>query len=118
MPNLALLTRDVEMFEDIQLEYVRAELRVSEVATPWQGAPNSENVMTSVALEWIGGAIRTREKRRMRRCTSSRLSQLAAGPWWYVWFCVLTARSRRDGYEPECEVVRRQHLWRTLGCRG
>ena len=81
-------------FEDTKLEYVRAGLRVSEVATSWQGAPDSENAMTSVALKWIGGAIRTPEKTRMRWCTSLRLSQLAAGPWRYVWFCVLTARSK------------------------
>ena len=35
-PNLALRTRDVEAFEDTPLEYVRAELHVSEVATPRQ----------------------------------------------------------------------------------
>ena len=38
MPNLALRTRDVEAFEDTSLEYVRAELHVSEVATLRQAA--------------------------------------------------------------------------------
>ena len=38
MPNLALRTRDVEAFEDTPPEYVRAELHVSEVATPRQAA--------------------------------------------------------------------------------
>ena len=109
MPNLALRTRDVEAFEDTSLEYVRAELHVSEVATLRQAAADvvkavggigsdSESAMTSVVLEWIGGLIMdasggTRGKARMRRCTSSRLSQLAAGPWRYVWFCVLTVHS-------------------------
>ena len=34
VPNLALHMRDVEAFEDTPLEYVRAKLHVSEVATP------------------------------------------------------------------------------------
>ena len=38
VPNLALRTRDVEAFEDTSFEYVRAELHVSEVATPRQAA--------------------------------------------------------------------------------
>ena len=56
------------MFEDTSLEFVCAELRVSEVATPLQAAVDvvkalggigseSEYATTSVALEWIGGAI-------------------------------------------------------------
>jgi exportin-2 (importin alpha re-exporter) len=68
VPNLALRTRDVEAFEDTPLEYVRAELQVSEVATPRQAAadvvkalggvgPDSESAATGVALEWIGRAL-------------------------------------------------------------
>jgi exportin-2 (importin alpha re-exporter) len=54
--------------EDTPLEYVRAELQVSEVATPRQAAadvvkalggvgPDSESATTGVALEWIGRAL-------------------------------------------------------------
>ena len=68
MPNLALRTRDVEAFEDTPLEYVRAELHVSEVATPRQAAADvvkalggvgadSERATTEVSLEWIGRAL-------------------------------------------------------------
>ena len=98
VPNLALCTRDVEAFEDTPLEHVRAELHVSEVATPRQAAAevvkalgslgaDSESASTSVALEWIGRAlaeasgsvvVRTCGRIRMQRCTSSRLSQRAA----------------------------------------
>ena len=62
MPNLALRTHDVEAFEDTPLEYVRAELHVSEVATPRQAAADvvkalggvgadSERTTTEVSLE-------------------------------------------------------------------
>ena len=62
MPNLALRTHDVEAFEDTPLEYVRAELHVSEVATPRQAAADvvkalggvgadSERATTEVSLE-------------------------------------------------------------------
>ena len=68
VPNLALRTRDVEAFEDTPLEYVRAELHVSEVATPRQAAADvvkalggvgadSERATTEVSLEWIGRAL-------------------------------------------------------------
>ena len=68
MPNLALPTRDVEAFEDTPLEYVRAELHVSEVATPRQAAADvvkvlggvgadSKRAMTKVLLEWIRRAL-------------------------------------------------------------
>ena len=68
MPNFALRTRDVDAFGDTQLEYVRAELHVSEVATPRQAAADvvkvlggvgadSERATTEVSLEWIGRAL-------------------------------------------------------------
>ena len=77
VPDLALRTRDVEAFEDTSFEYVRAELHVSEIATPWQAAldvfkvlggigSDSESVMTSVVLEWIRGAIMGAAGRRGR----------------------------------------------------
>jgi exportin-2 (importin alpha re-exporter) len=49
VPNLALRARDVEAFEDTPLEYVRAELQVSEVATPWQAAAD--------VVKALGGAL-------------------------------------------------------------
>ena len=66
--NLALRTRDVEAFEDTSLEYVRAKLQVSEIATLRQAptdvvkalggvGPNNESAMTGVALEWIVQAL-------------------------------------------------------------
>ena len=68
MPNLALPTRDVEAFEDTPLEYVRAELHVSEVATPRQATADvvkalrgvgadGERATTDVSLEWISRAL-------------------------------------------------------------
>ena len=68
MPNLALRTRDVDAFEDTSLEYVRAEMHVSKVATPRPAtadvvkalrgiSSDSESATISLALEWIGGAI-------------------------------------------------------------
>ena len=68
MPNLMLRMRDVKAFEDTPLKYVRAELHVSEVATPRQDAADvvkalggvgadSERATTKVLLEWIGRAL-------------------------------------------------------------
>ena len=68
VPNLALRTHDVDAFGDTQLEYVRAELHVSEVATPRQAAADvvkalrgvgadSERATTDVSLEWISRAL-------------------------------------------------------------
>ena len=68
VPNLALRTRDVKAFEDTPLEYVRADLHVSEVATSRQAAADvikalggvgadSERATTEVSLEWIGRAL-------------------------------------------------------------
>ena len=65
MPNLTLRTRDVEAFVDTPLEYVRAELHVSGVATPRQAAADvvkafrdigadSERATTEVSLKRIG----------------------------------------------------------------
>jgi exportin-2 (importin alpha re-exporter) len=64
VPNLALRPHDAEAFEDTPLEYVRAELQVSEVASLRQAAadvvktlcgvgPDCESATTGVALEWI-----------------------------------------------------------------
>ena len=99
VPNLALRTRDVEAFEDTPLEYVRAKLHVSEVATLRQAAADvvkapggvgadSERATTEVSLEWIGRTLaeaeagrraRTQGRVRTRRSISSRLSRRAAG---------------------------------------
>ena len=68
VPNLVLCMHNVEAFENTPLEYVRAEMQVSEVATPRKAAedvvkalegvvPDSENATTGVALEWIVGAL-------------------------------------------------------------
>ena len=76
VPNLSLRTRDVEAFGDTSFEYVRAELHVSEVATPRQAAADvvkalggvgadSERATTEVALEWIGRALAEASARRV-----------------------------------------------------
>ncbi|KAH8981961.1 CAS/CSE protein [Lactarius hatsudake] len=56
VPNLALRTRDVEVFEDTPLEYVRGELQDVIKALVGVG-PDSESATTAVALEWIGHAL-------------------------------------------------------------
>lgn len=59
---------NVEAFENTSLEYVRAEMQVSEVATARKAAedvvkalegivPDSKNATTGVALEWIIGTL-------------------------------------------------------------
>ena len=78
MPNLALRTRDVDAFEDTSLEYVRAEMHVSKVATPRPAtadvvkalrgiSSDSESATISLALEWIGGAIMDASGGRMEK---------------------------------------------------
>jgi Cse1 len=68
VPNLALRTRDIESFEDSPLEYVRAELQVSEISTPRQAAadvvkalagvgPETELATTTIVFEWISRAL-------------------------------------------------------------
>jgi exportin-2 (importin alpha re-exporter) len=111
--NLGLRPHDAEAFEDTPLEYVRAELQVSKVATPPQAAadvvkalggvgPDSESATTGVALEWIGRALAEAEAARdgedvwKNKDAAVYLFNAVAtlsGSWWYVFLrpCVSVA---------------------------
>ena len=67
VPNLALRRRDVEAFEDTPLEYVRAELHISEVATPRQAAADVVKALGALVLT----ASAQRLKSRSLRCRRS-----------------------------------------------